>query len=366
MSENKIKLKRFLESEIMSPSLVAKWMPRPNVKDATKKRVVKALRDKMNLSPKEYRKMLVELTNVVETAMCSGDWSSIEYGKIPSKAMSDYMKTFGKHDTERFVAYLASVEKGEAKINAGAVYPYNVVNSLKQGNTQGANAQWNALPNYLEGNTERLLPVVDVSGSMTCSASGQGSVTCLDVAVSLGLYVSERNEGAFKDAFVTFSNNPELQFLKGSLSERYTQLSRSGWTNGTNIEKVFKLILDKGIAGNVPQEQMPTMITIFSDMQFNVATGVGWGNSNSDWNPTAQSMIETMYENAGYKMPKLVYWNLNARNGDSPAQFDKQGTALLSGFNVNLLTNLLAGKDLSPYSMMMSTLSNDRYASIAV
>jgi len=346
--------------------LCAKWMPRPNVKDATKKRVVKALRDKLNLSPKEYRKMLVELTNVVETAMCSGDWSSIEYGKIPSKAMSDYMKTFGKHDTDRFVAYLASVEKGEAKINAGAVYPYNVVNSLKQGNTQGANAQWNALPNYLEGNAERLLPVVDVSGSMGCLASGSGSVTCLDVAISLGLYVSERNEGAFKDAFVTFSSNPDLQFLKGSLSDRYNQLSRSQWNMSTNIEKVFKLILDKGIAGNVPQEQMPTMITIFSDMQFNAATSSGWGNSGSDWNPTAQSMIETMYENAGYEVPKLVYWNLHARNGDSPVQFDKQGTALVSGFNVNLLTNLLAGKDLSPYSMMMSTLSNDRYASIAV
>jgi len=367
MNENKLKLKRFLESEMMSSSLVAKWMPRPNVKNADKKRVVKVLREKLSLSPKEYRKMLVELTNVVENAMCSGDWSSIEYGKIPSKAMSDYMKTFGKRDTERFVEYLNSVEKGEAKINAGAVYPYNVVNSLNQGNAQGANAQWNALPNYLEGNAERLLPVVDVSGSMTCPASGKGSVSCLDVAVSLGLYISERNEGAFKDAFVTFSSTPELQYLKGSLSERCNQLRRAEWGMSTNVEAVFKLILAKAKANKVSQDQMPTIVTILSDMQFNQAVRTTyWRETSSEWNPTAQKMIETMYEDAGYEVPKLVYWNLNARNGDSPVEFDKQGTALVSGFNVNLLTNLLAGKDLSPYSMMMSTLNDDRYASITV
>jgi hypothetical protein len=341
-------------------------MPRPNVKDATKKRVVKALRDRLNLSPKEYRKMLVELTNVVETAMCSGDWSSIEYGKIPSKAMADYMKTFGKHDTERFVAYLKSVEKGEAKINAGAVYPYNVVNAMRNGNAQAANVQWNALPNYLEGNAERLLPVVDVSGSMTCPASGKGTVTCLDVAVSLGLYISERNEGAFKDAFVTFSSNPELQYLKGTLSERYNQLSRSTWQMTTNVEAVFKLILDKAMASKVPQEQMPTMITIFSDMQFNAATRSGWNTSTPEWNPTAQSMIETMYASAGYEMPKLVYWNLNARNGDSPVQFDKQGTALVSGFSPALLKALLAGTTMTPESMMYDVIGADRYDVVTV
>jgi len=340
--------------------LCAKWMPRPNVGNRERKRLANSLRKFLGLTPKEYRKLLVEKSNTVEQLMCSKNWGAIEYSKLPSKAMSDYMKAFSKNDLARFQAYLTSLEKGETKINAGAIYPYDVTKNLKHGEARGADAQWNALPNYMVGNTERLLPVVDVSGSMSSnSAGGSKSVTCMDVSISLGLYISERNEGPFKDAFVTFSDFPELQYLKGKLSERYVQLSCASWSMSTNLESVFKLILSKGKSENVPQEQMPTMILILSDMEFNSAT-------RSYWNPTAQEMIESMYLEAGYKMPKIVYWNLNSRNQNVPVKFDKQDTALVSGFSPSLLKSLLSGKDLTPLSMMYEVINSERYAAITV
>jgi len=363
----KTKLKSLLNEKMMTSSLCAKWMPRPNGGNRESKRQATALRKYLGLTPKEYRKLLVSLSNTVEQLMCSKNWEAIEYSKLPSKAMSDYMKAFSKNDLNRFQAYLTSLEKGETKINAGAIYPYDVTKNMKLGSARGADAQWKALPNYMTENNEMLLPVVDVSGSMNTPAGGNKNVSCMDVSISLGLYISERNEGPFKDAFITFSNNPNLQYLKGSLSERYNQLARSEWGMSTDLEAVFRLILTKAKESNVAQSEMPTMILILSDMEFNSATsGGGWGRSGNSWNPTAQEMIEGMYANAGYKMPKVVYWNLSARNDNFPVKFDKQGTALVSGFSPSLLTSLLAGKDISPLSMMFTVINSERYASVTI
>lgn len=340
--------------------LCAKWMPRPSVGNREKKRWASALRKHMGLSPKEYRHLLVANTNVVESLMCSKEFGAIDYSKLPSKAMSDYMKAFGKNDYERFSKYLESVDKGEAKINAGAVYPYDIVKNMRMGSAAGADTQWNALPNYMEGNKERLLPMVDVSGSMGCAAGNNPNVTCMNVAISLGLYISERNEGVFKDAFVTFTDRPTLQVVKGTLSERYRQMQGAvGYS--TNLEAAFRMVLEKAVASRVAPEEMPTMILVLSDMEFNDGSVRGLKNK------TAQQMISTLYEAAGYTMPKLVYWNIQSRNGNnSPVQFNESGTALVSGFSPALLTNLLAGKDMTPYSMMLSVIGSERYAPVTI
>jgi hypothetical protein len=337
--------------------LVAKWLPRPNVTNREAKRQAGVIRKYLKLTPKDYRKLLVENSNTVEQLMCAKQWSKIDYSKLPSKAMSDLMKAFSKNDLERFQAYLASVEKGEVKINAGAVYPYDIIKNMKTGNTKGANAQWNALPNYMEGNNERLLPMVDVSGSMTCAAGNNANLTCMDVAISLGLYISERNEGPFKDAFITFTSNPTLQYLKGSLSERYDQIQGPVGYD-TNIESAFTMLLYKAIESNIAPEEMPTMILMLSDMEFNCPSVGGW---------SAQDMIESKYAEAGYDMPKLVYWNIQSRSDNNkPVHFDKDGTCLVSGFSPSLLSNLLGGNEMTPYSMMMNVIDSERYQAITV
>jgi len=204
---------------------------------------------------------------------------------------------------------------------------------------------------------------------MGVPAGNNPNLSCMDVAISLGLYLSERHEGPFKDAFFTFSNSPKLQYLKGDLSDRFTQLSRADWGGSTNIEATFKILLEASVDNNVSSDDMPTMILILSDMEFNEATGIGgWGynSGKSDWNPTAQEMIENMYNDAGYKMPKIVYWNIQSRQDNIPVKFDKQGTALVSGFSPALLTALLSGKDITPYSIMSDVINSERYDKIKI
>jgi hypothetical protein len=341
--------------------LCAKWMPR-------KGQTAEKLRAFLKFSPKQYRKTLVNLTNVVETKMCAKEWDSIEFGKLPSVASARYQKAFGKNAYESYSAYIQSLVKGEAKINAGAVYPYDVTKSLNHGNATVANEQWKALPNYMEGANDMILPVVDVSGSMSSPAGGSKTVTCMDVAISLGLYISERNEGPFKDAFITFSSNPQLQVLSGSLKDRYAQMSHADWGMSTNLEATFKLILDQATKHKLSQDEMPNKILILSDMEFNAATNSrgGWysRDEKTDWNPTAQQMIEKMYTDAGYKMPQIVYWNIQSRNGGVPVAFDTQGTALISGFSPAIMTSLLGGDIESPQQIMDKTIMSERYAPV--
>tara|TARA_R110002126_G_scaffold21961_2_gene78921 strand:- start:62 stop:1495 length:1434 start_codon:yes stop_codon:yes gene_type:complete len=339
--------------------LCSKWMPR-------KGKVANAIRRSFKVSPKVYRKTLVELTSVIETAMCAKDYSGVDYSKLPSLASSRYQKAFLRNDEVGYGEYKTALESGEAKVNAGAVYPYDIIKSMNFGGDKVVNnAQWESLPNFMEGSEERVLPVVDVSGSMSCSAGGNDNLTCMDVAISLGMYISERNEGNFKDAFVTFSSNPQLQYLKGTLEQRLNQLRRAEWGMNTDINAVFELILNQAKMYNIPQDKMPTKILILSDMQFNSATNSRWGNQ-SDWNPSAQDMIESKYEDAGYNKPDVVYWNLNASMGNFPVEFDKMGTAMVSGFSPSILKSLLSGKSMTPESILMETVGSERYSLITI
>jgi hypothetical protein len=339
--------------------LVYKWMPRPNVSNKEAKMQAKVIRKFLGLDPKSYRKLLAENSNTVEQLMCAKAWSSIDYNKLPSKAMANLMKAFTKNDKDRFSAYLASLEKGEAgvKINAGAVYPYDIIKSLKMGQSRGADAQWAALPNFMGESEERIFPLVDVSGSMNQKVSDNPNLNVMDVAISLGLYISERNIGPFKDAFITFDSYPELLVLGGSLSERYQQMKGSPWGGSTDLNKAFNLLLSKAVSNKLPQSEMPTMFIILSDMEFNQA--------DSNWNHTAQEMIEDEFRATGYIMPKIVYWNLASRGDkNKPVSFDKKGTALVSGFSPSILSAVLGGKEITPYDMMMTVIDSDRYKAV--
>ena len=341
-------------------SLVAKWMPRKGL-------VFNKVRKALKVTPKELRKMIVSLSNTVEQKMCSKRWEEIEYPKTPSLAMSRYGKAFGRNDGERFTEFIESLKKGEVTVNAGALYPYDITKNLRFGDNKDlANEQWKALPNWMEGSNELILPMVDVSGSMEVPVGGNKNLTCMEVAISLGMYISERNEGAFKDMFMTFSSNPQIQKLLGPLSDRYRQLVRAEWGMSTNLEAAFKTLLDQAVKFNIPQSEMPTKVLILSDMSFNRATSDGW-RGESEWNPTALQMVEEMYTNAGYTRPGIIFWNLNASGGNFPATFDEMGTALISGFSPSIMKSVISNPNsLTPVNIMNETVNSERYEQVTV
>lgn len=328
-------------------NLLAKWLSRKGYE-------FEKVRKYMKLSPKEYRKLIVGLSNTVEQKMCANDWNDITYQHVPSVAMNKYRKAFLRNDANRFNEFISLVNEGKTEIKAGVLFPHQLYQAYKRGEDKNAvEAQWNNLPDFMTDSNERVIPVCDVSGSMT-----MGNGLPMDVSVSLGIYISERNKSIFKDAFITFSTNPRMQYLKGSLYERIRQLETADWAGSTDLEAVYKLILDKAVQNKVSEDEMPTKILIISDMEFNGCT-----RTPSD---SALNMIQRMYSESGYKLPEIIFWNVNGRLNNVPATFDSKGVGLVSGFSPSILKSILQGSIDTPESLMLRTVMSERYESITL
>ena len=334
--------------------LCAKWMPRENKKDG---QIAAALANAFEVSLRDYRHLLSGNTSVVENLMCANEWGAINYNHTPSKASHKYRDAMLRHDEARYRQWLSDLEKVDvvtgkplAKVNAGAIFPHDIIRPFLQGRFNGTDgmieAQWKAQPNYAV-NGNKVITVNDTSGSM--------SGLPLEVCVALGIYCAERNEGIFKNSFITFSERPELQTLTGkTLKERVSQLHRAHWEMNTNLEAVFSLILNSAVRDHLPEEDMPDTILILSDMQFDSAVR---NNRNS-----AIDMIKEKYVEAGYNVPNVIFWNLNTGPG-IPVKYDTSGTALVSGFSPSILKSILSG-EIDPIKQMEAVLLSDRYEQI--
>ena len=292
--------------------------------------------------------------------MCAKDWENINFSHVPSIAASRYKKAFNRH-TPKYKEWVEKLVKGDktVKVNAGAIYPYDVLEGvtnysflrLDRTELNALKAQWDALPNYI--GDANVLALVDVSGSMTAQIPGS-KTSALDVAVSLGLYCADKNKGKFKDTFLTFSGSPELLHLKGDILQKVQQMVKSNWDMNTDLHAAFEKILSVAVKGDVPQGEMPQTLLIMSDMQFDQCV------RHDD---SAIQMIRRKYEDRGYQMPNVVFWNLMARS-NVPVKFNEKGTALVSGFSPSILKSVLSGdmEDMTPHGVMMRTLLNERYA----
>jgi len=335
--------------------LAAKWADRkgPNAN---------ALRKALGMDPKTYRKTIVGLTQVVETAMCAKDWSSINYSHVPSVAGARYQKAFNRNDTVRYTEFKTAAVKGEVKINASALYPYDVLKSIRNGDETAALAQWEALPNFL-GDAGFILPVIDTSGSMQAPVGdGKNRISCMDVAISLGLYLADKQKGAFKDMFLNFHTNSRIHQLTGNLLEKLHKIQHCEWGGSTSLESAFKEILRVAVMGSVPEAEMPKYLLVISDMGFNPDQG-GRGLKPLE-------MAREMFERHGYNLPNVIWWNVAYRAGgyggdnNFPVTQHESGSALVSGFSPSIVKSVLSSKSVTPRDIMLETLNSERYAPV--
>ena len=349
-------IKKVLYGDDASKALLAKWLDRKGNK-------ANKIRRHLKLTPKDYRKLIVGLSSTVEQLMCEKRFDEIPYSHVPSVAMNKYRKAFYRNDEDRFKDYVDDVKSGVSKMCASAIYPYQIYDAFEKARTEddikAIEAQWYSLPNYMEGSTERILPMVDTSGSM-----GFYGALPARVAWSLGIYISERNVGIFKDAFVTFSSVPQMYYLTGSVAERIRSIGKAPWKQTTNFAAAFDLILRKALENNIPESEMPTTLLVLSDLQFDP--------DHSNYNNTSFEMIKEKYNKAGYKIPRIVYWNLRASEGNVTASAYDENVGLISGYSPACLKSILIGENISqekketPYEMMVRTINSERYEAVKI
>jgi hypothetical protein len=360
-----------------SISLLAKWIPSINASSPVSRRYAKLICGYIGIQEWDYRKAVSALRtklDIVEKKMSTKAWGDIVYEAVPSRANLLYNSAFLRHDEDRRRKFLSSLEKGETKINASTLFPHDIVSKYTNGGwsvsvkglDQTLEALWKSLPDTVNGCGNTIV-VADGSGSMTTSVGGK--VSALDVANALAIYFAERSSDQFKDKYITFSERPQLVDLSHGKSLRdkiKIALSHDEVAN-TNIEAVFDLILDTAIKNHMSQDDIPQNILIISDMEFD---GCAVSNSyrggygrNKGVDSRLFQVITQRYEDAGYKLPRLVFWNVNSRTGAIPVIENDLGVALVSGFSTNIVKMVMSGQT-DPYECLLETLNTERYAPI--
>ena len=364
-----------LDVQCKTPSLLAKWLKSENTSSADSRYLANKTRAYLGMSHKQYRKTLSILRqriNVLERLMSAGRWDEIEFDKIPSRAGMIYKNAFARHDLERaknenVQTYADFAKDTTKKVNASVLNPVDIAERVfnhRYGATDTDRAMyekyWQNLKDYYNGREENGIAVVDVSGSMT----GQP----MNAAVSMGAYIAERGKGPFANHFITFSGNPQLVRFEGiDIYDKFHRAVSADWGMNTNIEATFDLLLNVALQNKCAQDEMPSTVYIFSDMEFDSCATMGpvssdrysrWSSHNAPVDTTTLfEKMKVKWANHGYKLPRVIFWNLDARHENIPAI--GEGFSFVSGFSMSMVETILSGKD--GYSLMMEKLDTPRY-----
>jgi len=347
-----------------SISLLAKWLKSANTSSNKSRALGRLTAKKLGLTEKEYRITLSVLRNyidIVEARMSNNEWTEIKFNEVPSRAMSIYRTAFMKRVPEAFEGFIAKVESGEETINAATLYPYDIFaamevraggwrnDNLSCNDDKISELQWKALPNYIE-KPMNLLVMADTSGSM------EGKP--LNTAVSLAVYFAERNTGEFKDLFLTFSSRPKFVRLKGdTLAEKVRGIE--ALIDNTDLEAALDLVLKTSVDNKVTMEDMPKAIVVISDGEIDY-----FGYSDRSW--SFLSVMEEKFNAAGYDMPKIVMWNVEARRDTFLEKITNPKIQYISGSSPSAFKSLIDNIDKSAYDLMVATLSDPTYDCITV
>ena len=366
-----------LDLECNTPSLLAKWMKSENASSGKTIHLANLTRQYLGMSHREYRKTLSILRariNVLEVLMSANRWDEIEFDKIPSKAGLIYKNAFARRDIIK-AKYEAFAKDENTKVNAGTLYPYEVVEKaievmgnwyygyrdnvpLDNVDRLMVNKYWANLTDYFAGAKLNALCMIDTSGSM--------AGTPINVATALGMYCAERNKGPWANHYISFSSRPQLIETEGvDFCDKVARIVSTNLCENTNIEAAFDMVLNTCVRQHLSQDELPEYMIVISDMEFDNATGNGWRHNNGSMcKENAETVMETIerkFNAAGYHMPKLIYWNVDARQANIP-MIGNHYVSYVSGFSPSIFKSILTGK--TGWDLMLEAINAERYACI--
>ena len=342
-------------------SLLAKWIKTADASSAETRKLGILTAQKLGYSVYEFKRLVRAMRKqigVVEALMSAGRWDEIRYSAVPSRAMMIYRNAFIKHDSERYGQFIRKAVTGEQTIHSAALFPYDIVekvmrnmgwNGWKVVDDPVLEAQWRQLPDYVEKGTNALV-IADTSGSM----HGRPMAT----SVGLAVYFAERNHGAYHNMFMSFSGTSRIQVLKGeTLAQKIGSINMSDWQCNTNLKAAFENVLDIAVRNRVPAEDMPKSLIVISDMEI---------DSCGDRNWTFYDQMAWRFRKYGYRIPNIIFWNVNSRHDVFHADKTRTGVQLVSGQSASVFRQVMKCVGMDPVEAMEKIINSERYAAIAV
>lgn len=367
---NMVREQLILDAQCKTPSLLAKWVPSENASSYTTKKAAAALRKALKLSHRDYRKLLSSLRtkiNIVEKLMSENRWDEIEFDKIPSKAGLKYKNAFARRDiiAQKYEKFISDED---TKVNAKTLYPYEVVEQvtdtfdyhyeephMDEVERLAVEKYWKNLPDYFNGKDCRTMCVVDTSGSMT-STYGKTKTAPIDVAISLGMYCAERIGGPFKDHYISFSSRPQLIKIEGiDFADKVARIYKENLCDNTDLVRTFDLILNIAKNLQVNPKDIPNTLVVISDME--IDCGTTWGYDTERLMATEMEKVRKKFAAAEVEMPRLVYWNVNARN--NTILDSGPNVSFVSGCSPVLFEQVITGKN--GWDLCCEKLLSERY-----
>lgn len=341
-------------------SLLAKWIKTADASSKETRRLGILTAKKLGYPVYNFKRIVRYMRKqigVVESLMSAGRWDEIKYPEVPSRAMMIYRNAFIKHDGQRYGEYIHKAVNGEAKINSGTLYPYDLIEKTLQLNywdvkivkDATVEAQWRQLPNYVEPGTNALV-IADTSGSMYGRP--------MNTALGLAIYFAERNHGAYHNMWMTFSEHPKIQILKGNtLAQKIRNLNMNGWNGNTNLKAAFNLVLNIAEENHVPQEDMPKSLIVISDMEIDVC-------GDRDW--TFYDNMAHKFRKHGYEIPNVIFWNVDSRHDTFHSDASRKGVQLCSWQSTTVFKQVMQCVGMTPVEAMEHIINAERYSCIKV
>lgn len=352
-------------------SLASKWMPRENSKYSYFfKSMIEQIKyddEKYSHACKRLRRLIVKLTeytNVVETLMCSNNFSKIIPSTVPSIALKKYKKTFLNNTSNddrincsnNFKKYINNPNK---KLNGKRLRPDEIINMFpnEPDIMKLLEKQWDDIKNDIKNKEhfKDIITIADFSGSMYRTV---GNTISISIAKGLAILIAQLSG---YNKFMSFSETPNwIDFSKyNTLTDIIKYINENEELSSglsTNFEAVYRLILNE-----IKQEKIkhPKMIICITDMGFNQAS-----NNNNNNN-----MIDEFCE-LGIEPPKLIIWNVSAEyRGEYQHSSNNEYVYTISGWSQNILKNIISGEDIisklkNPENTMIEIIRNDRYKKI--
>lgn len=358
-----------LDVQCQTPSLLAKWLKSENTSSAASRKLANKTRLSFGMTHKQYRKTLSTLRtriNILEKLMSENRWKEIEFDKIPSRAGMIYKNAFARRDIIK-AKYEAFAKDKTTKVNAKTLYPYECVAEVLKGShipeveRAMINKYWDNLEDYFADKTFNGIAVVDTSGSM----DGIEASAPINVAISLGMYCAEKSRGPFAGHYISFASRPQLIPVEGvDFCDKVKRIYRTNLVDNTDIEAAFDLMLSTALHNKCTQDELPRNVIIISDMEFDTAVGSNWysrGKTNSGNINTVMEGVAAKWSQHGYHLPRLVFWNVQARQANIPI-IDESYISYVSGFSPSIFEAILSEK--SGADLMYEVLDKERYSCI--